>query len=300
MAQKISIDDFDVSLIKRLSDRHFGIGCDQFILLDYAEKYDIKMLIFNQDGSIAKSCGNATRCVARYLFDKNRLTQIIIEAPDRHLQCVLVSDGQIAVNMGKAQFDLCFLDLDPSLLEISTSKGIDAKHITKDDWELMICSLLPTHDFKVIKTGVFMGNPHLVLYFEHALWWKRIDICQWGQRIGQSPFFKNGINVGFLTVDEDADHKDLKRFRLKVYERGVGFTLACGSGACAAYAALQKQILSDEDITKKQYFKNIKTPIDMIVDGGKLKLWHNEKHEIMMQGPAEYSFKGFFKEGSFN
>lgn len=220
--------------IRRLADRHFGVGCDQVIVLEPSTKADVFMRIYNPDASEAESCGNATRCVA-HLLGKDTLT---IQTRAGLLPCRRVGD-LIEVDMGTPKGE-------PKILPIGTEGLPDA-------------------------VAVNMGNPHCVFFVDNLA---DISVETLGPKFEVHPDFPDRTNVEFAQVNGD------KNIRLRVWERGAGLTLACGSGACATIAAAVSR-----EITGRR--------VEIEMDGGTLQLeWRESDGHVLMTGPIAYVFEG--------
>ncbi|MGZ7109158.1 MAG: diaminopimelate epimerase, partial [Methanobacterium sp.] len=192
--------NFSKKFIKLVSDRHIGIGCDQLIILEQSQKADVKMLIYNSDGSKASACGNATRCVAAMISQEKSIEMVKIEVSKRILECHL-KKNMISVNMGK----------------VTEYKKLNIHH----------------HIF-YHQLYVDIANPHLVLRVED---FSNLDLESIGQYFENHEDFPNKVNVNFAKIN--SKHEII----LKTWERGVGFTYSCGSGACATVYALYKEKL---------------------------------------------------------
>lgn len=206
--KKDDIDSYDPSyLAKKYSDRHISIGCDQFILYEVFKDY-VQMDIYNSDGSTALACGNATRCLAALLCKERDNSEIEIRVGERRLNCSVDSSGIVSVNMGEANFNSPWIP-EYNLLsnELSQYLSTSAEFCCVD-----------------------MGNPHLVIIDQNL---QEEDMGLLGPRLEKSNLFPGGVNVNFVKLDGDT-------IKLKVWERGVGFTYACGSGACASFAVCNK------------------------------------------------------------
>ncbi|MEM7072919.1 MAG: diaminopimelate epimerase, partial [Pseudomonadota bacterium] len=255
--QRIGIDQTimpDQAGLRWLSDRRFGVGCDQIIVLRKPQHGGAaQMMIFNSDGTVAQSCGNATRCVARYLFDQGLGDPLVIEAPERDLECRKIAPATVTVDMGAP----CFACKSPLAI----------KALPKE---------LPRPFY------VSMGNPHCVFVLENESRLDQIDIAATGRLVQGDGLFPDGVNVGFVAPLAAG------RYRLRVFERGAGLTLACGSGACAAFAVLSAQGFIDDA-----------KAVHLMLDGGELKLGFDDCGHIWMEGQAHYSFTGRVCSGSF-
>ena len=238
----------------RVSDRHFGVGADGLVLICPSENADFFMDIYNADGSRAKMCGNATRCVAKYVYDNKMTdkTEIALETLSG-IKCIkiTVQDGKAVaarVNMGAP---------------ILTPREIT----TKFDGETVVSQNLTIDDTAYAVTCVSMGNPHCVLYTDdvHAL-----DLPRIGPKFENHEMFPDRINTEFVHIVSETE------FDMRVWERGSGETLACGTGACAATVA---SILNG-------YCKR-DTEIKVNVLGGTLYINWTADGDVYMTGPAE-------------
>ena len=248
---------FSTERIALISDRHFGIGCDQLIILQEPENdhHDVLMLIYNQDGSQAETCGNATRCVARIIIEEKSTQECLIETLGGLLQC-WQEDACIFVNMGKCSFER------------------DNIGLSKDCPQTIITDILP--ELPPIQ-AVSMGNPHAVIMCGDGIDIEHIDLEKKGRIIENHPYFLRKTNVEFVQQIKDMP----EHFRVRVWERGAGATLACGSGACASYVVV------------RQHFPYIKNAI-MHMNGGDLLLSHNESDHIIMGGETTKCFTGIW------
>lgn len=238
----------------RVSDRHFGVGADGLVLICPSEKADFFMDIYNADGSRAKMCGNATRCVAKYVYDNKMTdkTEIALETLSG-IKCIkiTVQDGKAVaarVNMGAP---------------ILTPREIP----TKFDGETVVSQNLTIDDTTYAVTCVSMGNPHCVLYTDdvHAP-----DLPRIGPKFENHEMFPDRINTEFVHIVSETE------FDMRVWERGSGETLACGTGACAATVA---SILNG-------YCKR-DTEIKVNLLGGTLYINWTADGDVYMTGPAE-------------
>lgn len=233
------------SLAQQLSDRHFGIGSDGLVLILPSNEADARMRIFNADGSEAQMCGNAIRCVGKYLYESGicRRTQICIQTPAglRTLR-VHTTEGKVEsveVNMGKAevQFDELMINYRP-----------------------------------VAFVSVNMGNPHIVLFPQTHV--ATMSLTPLGPTLERHPHFPEGTNVEFVSV------RNSKEIDMRVWERGSGETMACGTGACAAAVAASVLSKTDNSVT-------------VHLRGGDLHIHYDpETREVTMTGPATEAFRG--------
>jgi diaminopimelate epimerase len=239
-----------------LADRHTGIGCDQVIEIeepgDPAEA-DIFMRIWNADGSEVDACGNATRCIASLLMAENSRESLTIATGAGLLGAEARADGLVAVDMGKPRLDW---------QDIPLSQAEDTLHLDLSEG--------PLSD----PVAVSMGNPHCVFFVADA---EAIEIERHGPVLEHHPLFPKRANIGIAQVI------DRSTIRLRVWERGAGLTLACGTGACAAAIAAARRGLTDH-------------VVEMRLDGGVLNIdWRDDDH-VMMTGPAEISYTGIFDD----
>jgi len=241
--------------IRRLADRHFGIGCDQVLVVEPAQgsDADFRYRIFNADGSEVSQCGNGARCFARFVNEKGLTDHDTIRVETRAGQLVLnlVAGNEVLVDMGVPRHAPDQIPLD---------KPSEAKLYALDvDGE------------RVEFAAVSMGNPHAVLHVASV---RAAPVERLGPLLESHPLFPERVNVGFIEI------VDPHRARLRVYERGSGETLACGSGACAAAVVGIEQGL-------------LKSPVDIELPGGHLIInWQGRGFPVMMQGPAVTVFEG--------
>lgn len=247
---------------KKLSDRHFSIGGDGLIIIKKGTKADFEMVMYNPDGSRGAMCGNGIRCVAKYLFDEgytNGKTEFTIESMGaiKHIK-VNVIDGKVVsarVDMGK-----------PILKASDIPVNFDG--------EKCVNQPVTFADRKFNMTCVSMGNPHAVMFIdEHPT---DFDLNQYGKTAEQNTeLFPDRVNAEFAKVI------DRENIEMRVYERGTGETLACGTGACATAVSA---ILNG--------YCNNKVTVHLL--GGDLIIeWSgNENDSVIMTGPAEYAFTG--------
>lgn len=245
-------------LAKVLSDRHFGIGSDGLIFINPSNIADFEMEMYNADGSRAEMCGNGIRCVAKYVYDKKMTdkSEFVIESMGkRKIINVTVKDGEVEtvrVDMGEPI-------LKPSLIPVISSDKTDEDFIDE-----------PVNvNGEIIKmTCVSMGNPHAVIFRSPD------DVLDIGPMVENNPAFPKRVNAEFVEVI-DADN-----VRMRVWERGTGETLCCGTGCCATAVAC---ILN----------KKTNNAITVHVIGGEILIeWDKETNHIFMTGPAKTSFEG--------
>ncbi|MGJ0492287.1 diaminopimelate epimerase [Methylobacter sp.] len=241
--------------IRQLSDRHFGIGFDQLLLVEKPvnDNADFKYRIFNADGSEVAQCGNGARCFARFVRDK-QLTdkdEIRVDTNSGQLLLHLDEDDLVTVNMGIPRHAP---DEIPMLAEE------ESKYYT-----------VAVNDTERAFGAVSMGNPHAVLQVNDV---KTAPVAELGSELERHPVFPERANIGFMQV------VDRQHIRLRVFERGAGETLACGSGACAAVVIGIEHNLLDHDVFVE-------------LPGGELKIsWSGRGEPVFMTGPAVSVFDG--------
>ena len=243
---------------KFVSDRHFGIGSDGLILISPSAKADFRMNIYNADGSQAEMCGNGIRCVAKYVYDYG-LTEkehISVEtlAGIKYLD-LTVEDGKVKL----VKVDMGSPELVPENIPIVA------------DGDRVIDEPINVNGTEYRMTGVSMGNPHAVVYVEDV---KGLDIETIGPAFENHERFPNRVNTEFVKV------LDRNTVEMRVWERGSGETMACGTGACAVAVACILNGFTEDKVTVKLL-------------GGDLQIeWDKEADKIYMTGPAEVSFDG--------
>lgn len=244
---------------KKLSDRHTGIGADGLILIDKPSSLDsdFKMRIFNSDGSEAEMCGNGIRCVAKFIHDNNlsNKDKLSIETLAGIKKVKLLEENgecnEVIVDMGEPIFQDKNI---PYNVYEAFSKDLDLDILGE----------------KMRFTVVSMGNPHAITFVEDV---NKVDIEKYGPAIENNPIFPNRTNVEFVQIINK------NNIKIRVWERGVGETFACGTGACAAVVASGLNGYTDEIV-------NVSLP------GGKLKIEWGKDNHIYMQGPATTVFEG--------
>jgi diaminopimelate epimerase len=239
-------------LARRLADRHFGIGCDTVVLiLPGSAQSDATLRFFNADGGEVNACGNATRCVARLLMDERGLARVRLESKAGSLLCSDAGKGLVTVDMGKPGLEWRDVPLSEAKDTLQFQFALEGRTLTA--------------------SAVSMGNPHCVLFVGEA---EKAPVAQIGPLIETHPLFPQRCNVEFAQI------LDRERIRMRVWERGVGITLACGTGAAAtAVAAIRKGLVD--------------RTVELILDGGSLTLeWREDDGHVLMTGPGVTSFKG--------
>lgn len=243
----------------KLCDRNFGIGADGLAYILPSAKADFMMRIMNSDGSEAEQCGNLIRCVAKYVYDHQLINreEITIETIGAGVQKVQLNvvDGKVStvrVDMGQ-----------PILQGTQVPTTVDQDQVINYPIEV------DGREFRF--TAVSMGNPHCVIYVDDAV---NFDLHTWGPKLEVHPMFPKKINVEFVTV-RNKQYTDMR-----VWERGAGPTLACGTGACATLVSSVLNGLTDRSAT-------------VSLKGGDLFIeWNEADNHVYMTGPAEQVFKG--------
>ena len=248
--------------IRDLGDRHTGIGFDQLLMVETPDdpEADFRYRIFNVDGSEAEQCGNGARCFARFVRDREltRKQRIVLQTNTSTIACTLHGD-RVEVDMGEPEFEPARV---PFLVEHATRVS-DVEAISP--WRLDL------EDGTVELIPVSMGNPHAVVFVEDV---SRAEVERIGAAVQQHAAFPESVNVGFCQI------VDPGFMRLRVYERAVGETRACGSGACAA-------------VTAAISLNRMNHRVKVSLPGGKLRIeWQGAGAETRMSGPAERAFEG--------
>lgn len=243
---------------KAVSDRHFGIGSDGLVLICPSDKADFRMDMYNSDGTQAEMCGNATRCVGKYVYDRGLTdkTQITLETlAGIKILDLNLKDGKVqtvCVNMGTPELTPKNIPID-SPLDRFINEPVEV--------------LGKTYGV----TGVSMGNPHAVTFIEDT---DSLEIEKTGPHFETHKLFPRRINTEFAQI------VDRNTIKMRVWERGAGETLACGTGACATLVAASLNGLTGDEA-------------DLILLGGTLHIrWDREDNKVYMTGPAEFVFDG--------
>jgi len=242
----------DSAKAKAIADRHFGVGCDTVVLIrPGGAQADASILFFNADGSETEACFNATRCVARLLLDERGLARVKLSTKGGMLTCSDAGKGLVTLDMGLPKLEW---------QEVPVASAVDTANFPLD----IGGTSLPV-------SAVSMGNPHCVVFVPDAA---KAPLTQLGPKIETLPFFPNRTNVEFAQV------LDQSRIRMRVWERGVGVTLACGTGACAtAVAAIRRGLTGRK--------------VELVLDGGSLIIeWREEDGHVLMTGPTAMPFRG--------
>ena len=254
-----------------LGDRHFGVGADQILTVrpSPAEGIDFEYIIHNADGAEVEQCGNGARCFARFVHDRGLTTKSVIRVKTQKgvIEPSLTADGRVTVNMGAPVFALEQIPFDATDLTFQPQGAWGNWPLAPVDTAQAASVLIAS----VWIAPVSMGNPHAVLQVADV---DSAPVATLGPQVQASPRFSQGVNVGFMQV-QDRGH-----IRLRVYERGVGETLACGSGACAAVVAGIRLGLLDGSVEVQTH-------------GGLLNIaWAGDTAPVLMTGPATTVFQG--------
>ncbi|MEA3274307.1 MAG: diaminopimelate epimerase [Pseudomonadota bacterium] len=247
--------DLTPDQLRFLADRRFGVGCDQILLAESprSPQTDFYYRIFNADGSEVEQCGNGARCFARFVLDQGLTdeTEIPVGTRAGDIRLGVEENGLIRVNMGVPEFE-------PARIPFLADRKADSYALRVNDQELSI-------------GAVSMGNPHVVLLVEDV---DNAPVEILGPMIERHPRFPQRVNAGFMQV------VDREHIRLRVYERGSGETLACGTGACAAVAVGRLRGLLAERVR-------------VSLPGGDLVVkWRDESRPVWMTGPAVSVYEG--------
>ena len=229
---------------RRLSDRHFGAGADGMIYISHSDAADFKMRIFNADGSEGKMCGNGIRCVGKYVYEKGYTDKTALKIE------TLSGIKTLSLNLHNGKVE-----------RVSVAMGA-----AKVDRPMAFSQKNETYSLHPVD----MGNPHAVIFTQSV---EELDITAIGTAV--QPLFTGGINVEFVQVLGN------NKLRMRVWERGSGITLACGTGACASAAAAVNEGLCERAQT-----------ITVILDGGALEIGVGNNNEIQMTGPAAFVYEG--------
>ena len=238
--------------IRKVADRHFGVGCDTVVVIrPGGAAADATVQFYNADGAESESCGNATRCVARLLLDERGLARVRISTKGGLLTCSDAGKGLVTLDMGAPRLDWN---------QVPLAAAVDTADFPLDVGGATMSA-----------SAVSVGNPHCVLFVPDAA---AAPVETLGPRIETLPFFPNRVNVEFAQVLDPAT------IRMRVWERGVGVTLACGTGACAtAVAAIRRGLTGRK--------------VKLVLDGGALMIeWREEAGHVLMTGPAALPFRG--------
>ena len=238
-----------------IADRHFGIGCDQILIVEKPQSTDTEFYyrIYNADGSEVEQCGNGARCFARFVREKglSNSSELYVGTANGNIILYVEDDNQVRVNMGVPEFE-------PARIPISFSEQQVTYHTQVNDTPVEFMS-------------VSMGNPHAVLVVENV---NTAPVETMGPQLESHAMFPQRINVGFMAIN------NRQSIDLRVFERGSGETLACGTGACAAVVCGKNSGLLDDEVI-------------VSLPGGQLTIrWQGQDEPVWMTGPAEFVFEG--------
>ena len=256
------------SQIKKIADRHFGVGCDQLLMVEKTDlpNVDFKYRIFNADGGEVEQCGNGARCFVRFAVHK-KLTQkreIVVETASGIITLTLQNDDLVTVNMGAPIFEPAQIPF------IGPTFDLQAREKTY----ALQANIHGGSGHALTISALSMGNPHAVLLVDNV---ETANVAELGPAIEAHARFPQRVNVGFMQV------VNTHTIKLRVFERGSGETLACGTGACAAVVSgIQLGLLQ--------------SPVLVHARGGDLHIeWAGENNPVMMTGDAEIVFEGIIE-----
>ena len=241
----------DAARVRAIADRRTGVGCDQVVAVEPPRNggTDAYLRFWNRDGGEVAACGNGTRCAARLLLDETGRTSVMVETDAGQLAAQEAGEGQVRVDMGPARLDW---------RDIPLAHAADTLHVAVGAGPLADA------------VAVNMGNPHAVFFVDDA---EAVPLAELGRSLETDPLFPERANIGV------ARRLASDRLRLRVWERGVGITNACGTGACAAAVAGARRGLTGRSVT-------------VVLDGGALGIvWRDDGH-VEMTGPTAASFSG--------
>lgn len=243
-----------------MSERHFGIGSDGLVLIMPCEEADFRMRMFNADGSEGEMCGNAIRCVGKYVYDRGLTKETTVSV------CTLAGTKYLELHIVDGVVDTVTVDMGEPVLEAKQIPVMSEK-------SPVIGEKLTILDKEFLFTCVSMGNPHGITFVGDT---DSFEVEKYG-RIGEvHPLFPNKINVEFAQV------VDRTHIKMRVWERGSGETMACGTGACATLVACALNGFCEREA-------------DVILLGGTLHIrWDEQNNHVYMTGPARFSFDGLW------
>ena len=254
--------DLDEAQRRLIADRHLGIGCDQILLLQAStdDQHDFVYRIFNADGGEVEQCGNGARCITRFAIDHSLSNKSLIhfKTSTGSINCEALANGNVRVDMGAPKFSAQSLPFIPSLATESNSDTTDYQ--------------ISVSDISIEFSIASMGNPHAAIPVENI---QTAPVIEHGAFLGAHSAFPEGVNVGFMQIIDN------NHIKLRVFERGAGETLACGTGACAAVAVGRRHGVLEESVR-----------VDL--PGGTLQIeWSGQDDApLFMSGPAESVFNG--------
>ena len=240
---------------RAIADRRKGIGCDQVIVMEPSKSANAFMRIFNADGGEVESCGNAARCVAYLLMGEAGVDEVKVDTTGGPLLCRTADESRVTIDMGAPRLDW---------REIPMAQAVDTASFALD---------VPGFRERALENAaaVSVGNPHCVLFVDEA---EKAPVATLGPAIERHPWFPSRTNVEFV------ERRSPRELRMRVWERGAGITLACGTGACAAAVAASVRGLTERKVT-------------VVLDGGELEIeWRESDDHVLMTGPIGFSFGG--------
>jgi diaminopimelate epimerase len=245
---------------RAIADRQTGIGCDQVIVMEPSGRAEVRMRIWNSDGSEVESCGNAARCIADLLFNETGRNAVTICTDGGHLLCTRASEGLVSVDIGLPRFGW---DEIPLSEPFHDTRAIELQVGPIDNPVL--------HSPSVVN----VGNPHCIFWVDDV---EAHDLARFGPMLEFHPLFPQRANISLCQV------RDSRHLVLKVWERGAGLTRACGTAACAAAVAAARKRLAERNVR-------------VTLPGGDLEIeWREADDHIVMTGPVAYEFTGNLPE----
>ena len=245
-------------LAKFVSNRNFGIGSDGLILIERSEKADFKMAMYNPDGTQAEMCGNGIRCVGKFVYDKGLTNKTILKIE------TLAGIKTLTLNTDEGQVQTVKVDMGEPILEPNQIPVISEENPVKN-------LKLNAHGREFKFTCISMGNPHAITVVENT---EEFEVAKYGKKIEVDKVFPKRTNVEFVQI------LNKNRIKMRVWERGTGETLACGTGACATAVACNINELTERNVT-----------IELL--GGNLDVeWNEKDNHIYITGPATTVFEG--------
>ena len=252
----------DISILaQNMSDRHFGIGSDGIILICNSKIADFRMRMFNYDGTEAEMCGNGIRCVGKFIYDKGLTNKNTVSVE------TLAGIKVLTLNVEEGKVKTVRVDMGEPILEAEKIPVIANQSPVTD-------LKLNAYDKEFIFSCVSMGNPHAITVIDNV---KDFELEKYGEVFEVDPHFPNRANIEFIEI------LDKEHIKMRVWERGAGETLACGTGACAVAVACHLN-----------GYTNKKVQVELL--GGTLEIeWNKEDNHVYMTGPAETVFEGIWE-----
>ena len=257
------------NLAKIISDRHFGVGSDGLILIKSSKKADFRMQMFNSDGTEAEMCGNGIRCVGKFVYDKGLTDKTTLKIE------TLAGIKVLNLNVEGGKVKTVKVDMGEPILDYKLIPAKDGKvYKSRDGIKFYKVNINIEGDLKEL-TCVSMGNPHGIDFANNI---EKLKIEKFGPIIEVDEHFPNKVNAEFIEI------LDKHNIKMRVWERGAGETLACGTGACASVVASFLNGYTERNVT-----------VELL--GGKLEIeWNKEDNHVYMTGPAKTVFEGEFDE----